>query len=661
MVSLKQQNIETVSEAKVEYLRLLSERFPSISSATTEIINLEAILNLPKGTEHFLTDLHGEYEAFQHVLRNASGAVKAKVEEIFGNTLTKKSKDSLCTLIYYPEEKLDSVIATDEDMDSWYRVSLYQLITICRSISSKYTRSKVRKALPPDFAYIIEELLHESQDMPNKQEYFNCIISSIISTERAYNFVVALCKLIQRLTIDTLHIVGDIYDRGPGAHTIMDRLLQYHSFDIQWGNHDILWMGAACGNDASLANVVRMSARYANFETLQDGYGINLLPLATFAMERYQDDPCERFKPKGIKKNVLKGNDIRLISQMHKAIAVIQFKLEAEIINRHPEYDMDNRNMLHRIDYDRGVITIGDAEYELNDKSFPTIDPADPYRLTPEEREVIRNLRYNFDNSDKLHKHINCIYSNGSLYLKRNGNLLFHASIPMDENGDFLSVPIGGNHYSGRELLDVLDRICRAAYYNKKDGNDNIDYMWYLWCGALSPLFDKSKMTTFERYFIDDKSTHAEIKGHYYSLIDSKEMCCKVLAEFGLVSEKSHIINGHLPVKYSEGEKPIKGEGKRLLIDGGFSKAYQSETGIAGFTLIYNSFGLQIVQHNPFDTLEKAICKGRDIISTRFVVEEAKERIRVKDTDIGEEISTQIANLKLLLHCYRVGIIKEHA
>lgn len=649
-------------EYKIDYLKLLATRFPTISIASTEIINLEAILNLPKGTEHFLTDLHGEFDAFQHVLRNASGVIKTKIDVIFSDTLKKKEKESLCTLIYYPEEKLDSVIACETDIEDWYRVSLNQLIDVCRAVSSKYTRSKVRKALPLDFAYIIEELLHESQSMPNKQDYFNGIISTIISIDRAYDFIVALCNLIQRLTIDTLHIVGDIYDRGPGAHIIMDRLLSYHSFDIQWGNHDILWMGAACGNEACIANVVRICTRYASFESLEDGYGINMLPLARLAMDVYKDDPCEQFIPKADVGDVFKENDVRLISQMHKAISIIQFKLEHEITARHKEYAMDGRDLLDKIDFEKGTITINDATYELLDKNFPTIDPKNPYELTEVERDVLHKLKAGFDNSDKLQKHINCLYANGSLYLKRNNNLLFHASIPMKESGDFKTVTIDSQEYHGKSLLDKLDRIARNAYYNKKGCKEvanNIDYMWYMWCGPDSPLFDKDKMATFERYFIGDKITHKEIKGDYYNVIDTADNCSKVLFEFGLNPTTSHIINGHVPVKFKKGEKPIKAGGRRLVIDGGFSKAYQGETGIAGYTLIYNSFGLQMVQHEPFESTEKAIEDGRDIISTKFVVEEVKNRVTVRDTDIGKELIKQVEDLHDLLKAYRQGIVKE--
>lgn len=650
-------------ESNIDYLKLLSSRFPTISDASTEIINLQAILNLPKGTEHFVTDLHGEYHAFQHVLRNASGVIKAKVETIFSNSIKKEDKENLCTLIYYPEKKLDNIVDKGGDLENWYSVTLNQLIIVCRAVSSKYTRSKVRKALPQDFAYIIEELLHESQSVPNnKQNYFNGIISTIISIDRANDFIIALCNLIQRLTIDTLHIVGDIYDRGPGAHKIMDRLLDYHSFDIQWGNHDILWMGAACGNDACIANVVRICTRYANFESLEDGYGINMLPLARFAMDIYKDDPCEVFIPKVEINDVFKENDIRLISQMHKAISIIQFKVEHKLISKHPDYKMDDRNMLHLIDYEKGTITINGVTHELTDKNFPTIDPKNPYKLTLEEQRILAKLKSSFDNSDKLHRHIKCLYSNGSLYLKYNNNLLFHASVPLTEDGEFKSVKINNISYCGKSLLDKLDRVSRAAYFKKKTTSkyqNDLDYMWYMWCGSDSPFFDKSKMATFERYFIKDKATHKEEKGNYFKIIDKDDLCLKILKEFGLDNPTSHIINGHVPVKFKSGEVPIKAEGRRLVIDGGFSKAYQGETGIAGYTLIYNSLGLQIVQHEPFVSTEQAIKYSEDTISTKFVIEKVEQRVTVSDTDIGKELVKQVENLHDLLAGYRMGLIKE--
>lgn len=646
----------------LRYLRLLSNNFPTISDACTEIINLEAILSLPKGTEHFLTDLHGEYEAFQHVLKNASGVVRRKVEDIFGNSLREAAKTELCTLIYYPEEKLELIKKTEPDIDDWYRITLHHIIEVARMVSSKYSRSKVRKSLPADFAYIIEELLHESQQEPDKHDYFNSIINSIIQIHRADEFIIAICNVIQRLTIDTLHIVGDIYDRGPGAHIIMDTLCNYHDFDIQWGNHDILWMGAAAGNDACIANVIRVSLRYANLETLEEGYGINLLPLATFAMEAYKDDPCKNFKSKIMDADYYKDKTLKLMSQMHKAIAILQFKLEGAIIKNRPDLNMQSRNLLDKIDYEKGTVVVDGVEYKLTDKNFPTIDPADPYKLTPEEQDVVEKLRQSFKNSEKLQKHIRCLYAKGSLYLTRNSNLLYHASIPMNEDASFKDVKVRGKKYKGKALLDELDKLARTAYFG--DYQSDIqkfasDYMWYLWCGPDSPLFNKSKMATFERYFIAEKEPHKEKKGEYYHLINEESVCDIILKEFGLDPHTSRIINGHIPVKTIKGESPIRANGKLLVIDGGFSKAYQSETGIAGYTLIYNSHGLLLVQHEPFESAEKAVEEGNDILSTMQILEFKAQRMRVRDTDRGAELAQQIADLQKLLVAYRGGLIKE--
>ena len=648
----------------LRYLQLLSRSFPTIADASTEIINLEAILNLPKGTEHFLTDIHGEYEAFQHVLKNASGAVKRKVNEIFGHTLRESEKKEICTLIYYPEEKLQLIKEQETDLDDWYLITLNQLVKVCQNVSSKYTRSKVRKALPAEFSYIIQELLHESSIEPNKHAYINVIISTIISTKRADDFIVAMCNLIQRLTIDSLHIVGDIYDRGPGAHIIMDTLCDYHNFDIQWGNHDILWMGAASGNDACIANVIRMSMRYANLATLEDGYGINLLPLATFAMDTYADDPCTIFAPKmNFADAEYNEKTLRLITQMHKAITVIQLKLEAEIISRRPEFGMENRKLLHLVDFERGVFVYEGKEYPLRDVNFPTVDPADPYRLSDEERELMHRIHSSFMNSEKMKKHMRCLFTYGGMYLVCNSNLLYHASVPLNADGSFKHVRIGQKEYWGRKLLKKTDQLIRTAYFDE-DGSDEkqfaLDYVWYMWCGPDAPSFDKDKMATFERYFVADKTLHKETKGHYYALRNEAEVCDRILEEFGVKpGPHSHIINGHVPVKTIKGEKPIKADGKLLVIDGGFSKAYQPETGIAGYTLVYHSHGLQLVQHEPFQSRQKAIEEGQDIKSTTLVVEFNSQRMMVKDTDKGSELVTQIQDLMKLLVAYRTGLIKE--
>ncbi|MEG1839385.1 MAG: fructose-1,6-bisphosphatase [Bacteroidaceae bacterium] len=647
----------------MRYLQLLSRSFPTLADASTEIINLEAILNLPKGTEHFLTDIHGEYEAFQHVLKNASGAVKRKVNEIFGNTLRESEKKELCTLIYYPEEKLELVKDIEADIDDWYLITLNQLVKVCQNVSSKYTRSKVRKSLPNEFSYIIQELLHESSIEPNKHAYINVIISTIITTKRSDDFIIAMCNLIQRLTIDSLHIVGDIYDRGPGAHIIMDTLCNYHNFDIQWGNHDILWMGAAAGNDCCIANVIRMSMRYGNLATLEDGYGINLLPLATLAMDIYADDPCTMFAPKmNFTDGTYNEKTLRLITQMHKVITIIQFKLEANIIDRRPEFEMNDRKLLEKIDFERGVFIYEGKEYELKDKSFPTIDPKDPYRLTDEEKELVHKIHHSFVNSEKLKKHMRCLFTHGGMYLVCNSNLLFHASVPLNEDGTMKRVKIGKKEYWGKKLLDKIDQLIRTAYFDEEGTEEKrfaMDYIWYLWCGKDAPPFDKDKMATFERYFIEEKELRKETKGFYYTLRNEEKICDMLMDEFGVTGKHKHIINGHVPVKILKGENPIKANGKLLVIDGGFSKAYQPETGIAGYTLVYHSHGMQLVQHDPFTSTQKAIEEGLDIKSTTFVIEFNSQRMMVKDTDKGKKLITQIQDLKKLLVAYRNGFIKE--
>lgn len=647
----------------LRYLQLLARCFPTIADASTEIINLEAILNLPKGTEHFLSDLHGEDQAFDHVLRNASGAVKRKVNEIFSNTLRDQEKKDLCTLIYYPEEKLELVREKERDLDDWYRVTLNQLVRVCRNVSSKYTRSKVRKALPKEFSYIIQELLHESTVEPNKSAYVDQIIRTIISTGRADDFIIALANLIQRLTIDLLHVIGDIYDRGPGAHLIMDILCDYHNFDIQWGNHDLLWMGAAAGNRACVANVIRMCLRFGNMATLEDGYGINLLPLATFAMEVYGDDPCTLFLPQTkFADNGMDEKTEHLVAQMHKAMTILQFKLEGEIIRRRPEFGMDDRLLLNHLDLRQGTVEVEGKAYPLADTHFPTVDPVDPYRLTEGEQELIEKISHSFECSEKLKKHMRCFFRHGSMYQVCNSNLLFHASIPMNADGSFKQVHILDQEYAGKALLDKVDQLVREAYFKTGEPEElsfASDYLWYLWCGPDSPLFDKSKMATFERAFIADAETHKEEKGAYYALRTEEEICDKILDEFDVVGEHRHIINGHVPVRSVKGENPIKANGKMLVIDGGFSRPYHSQTGIAGYTLVYHSRGFQLVQHEPFESRAKAIEEGLDIKSTLIMVELSAHRQMVKDTDQGAELRSQIKELEKLLYAYRNGSIKE--
>ncbi|MGF0097967.1 fructose-1,6-bisphosphatase [Prevotella sp. SGI.027] len=651
-------------EQDLRYLDLLSLSFPTIADASTEIINLQAILHLPKGTEHFMADIHGEDEAFQHVLKNASGNIKRKVNELFGNSLRESEKCELCTLIYYPEQKLELVKATEKDIYDWYHIKLYQLVKVCRDVSSKYTRSKVRKALPKEFSYIIQELLHEDSQENDKIAYYQVIIETIISTGRADDFIIALANVIQRLVIDQLHILGDIYDRGPGAHIILDFMEKYHNWDIQWGNHDIIWMGASAGNNACICSVIRLSLRYANLVTLEEGYGINLVPLATFALETYGDDPCEEFYPRlmsGSKE--IDEKTLRLTALMHKAIAIIQFKEEGKLFEKHPEWKMQNRALFNNIDYEKGTILLDGKAYPLHGNNFPTVDPKHPNELTPEEQDLMNRLNHSFMVSEKLHKHIKLLLQHGCMYGVYNGNLLFHASIPLNEDGSLKEVEIyPGKKYAGKELMHNTGMMIRAAFQNdtcKKEREYAIDYFTYLWCGPDSPLFNKSKMSTFERYFITDKETHHEEKGNYFKLRDQETTADRILDAFGVTGENRHIINGHVPVHVTKGENPIKANGKLIVIDGGFSQAYHKETGIAGYTLVYHSRGLQLVQHEPFTSTNDAILQGTDIVSTTQIVEMSSHRMLVSDTDKGKEIKQQVKDLEALLYAYRHGFLKE--
>ena len=650
----------------MHYLNLLSQSFPTIADAAKEIINLEAIMNLPKGTEHFLADIHGENEAFEHVLKNASGNIKRKVGEIFGTSIRESEKKELCTLIYYPEQKLELIKATEEDMDDRYHITIHQLVKVCRDVSSKYTRSKVRKALPQEFSHIIEELLHERTDDQDKAAYVAVIVDTIISTGRADDFICAICNVIQRLAIDQLHILGDIYDRGPGAHIIMDVMRRYNSWDIQWGNHDILWMGACAGNDACICNVLRLSLRYANLATLEDGYGINLVPLATFALETYGDDPCEAFQPKLLKDTKVDEKTLQLTAKMHKAISVIQFKEEARIFHRRPEWQMEDRCLLEAIDKERGVCTIDGKYYPMSDCNFPTIfqnsQNSPTYELTPEEELLMKKLHHSFRVSEKLRKHIRTILSHGCLYTICNQNLLFHASVPLNDDGTLKEVEIMGEKYKGKELMSYIGQLVRAAFESDTEPELKAyakDYFLYLWCGKDSPLFDKSKMATFERYFLTDREIYKEEKGAYFQLRNNEEVCDRILDAFGVSGKNRHIINGHVPVHASKGENPIKAGGRLMVIDGGFSEAYHHETGIAGYTLIYHSRGFQLVQHEPFTSTKDAILRGTDIKSTTQIVEMSAHRMLVADTDKGQELREQVNDLRQLLKAYRHGIIKE--
>ncbi|MCR5077016.1 MAG: fructose-1,6-bisphosphatase [Prevotella sp.] len=649
------------------YLQLLSQSFPTIADASTEIINLEAIMNLPKGTEHFLADIHGEYQAFQHVLKNASGNIKRKVNDLFGDTLRSAEKRELCTLIYYPEQKLELVKHEEKDIRDWYHITIHRLVEVCRDVSSKYTRSKVRKSLPIDFSYIIQELLHEHSDDKDKTDYVSAIISTIISTGRADDFIIAICEVIQRLVIDQLHILGDVYDRGPGAHIVMDTLKKYHTWDITWGNHDILWMGACAGNDACICNVIRIALRYANMATLEDGYGINLIQLATFAMDVYGNDPCTEFIPKVSNDDPLDERSRTLTAQMHKAISIIQFKIESQMISRHPLWKMEDRRLLNAIDYEHGTIKVNGKVYKMRSCNFPTIDPNHPDQLTEAELALMEKLHHSFTASEKLRSHIQLLLRHGCMYKIVNHNLLYHASIPLDKEGKLKEVEIRpGIRLKGRKLLYQVGMTIRSAFQtggetnSDTDRSDAIDYFLYLWCGPESPLFDKSKMATFERYFLTEKETHHEEKGYYFSMRDDEQIADMIMDEFSVPQPNRHIINGHVPVHVVKGENPIKANGKLMVIDGGFSQAYHKETGIAGYTLVFHSRGFQLVQHEPFTSAEDAIKRGTDIVSTTQIVEMNQRRIRVADTDKGTELKLQIEALQELLYAYRSGFLAEH-
>ncbi|MBQ7422616.1 MAG: fructose-1,6-bisphosphatase [Prevotella sp.] len=651
-------------EKDKRYLELLSHSFPTVADASTEIINLQAILNLPKGTEHFLADIHGEHEAFQHILKNASGNIKRKVNDLFGSTLRESEKRDLCTLIYYPEQKLELIKQSEEDINDWYHITIHRLVSVCREVSSKYTRSKVHKALPDEFSYIIQELLHERTDDIDKTEYVSAIIDTIISTGRADDFICAISIVIQRLIIDRLHLLGDIYDRGPGAHIIMDTLIPYHRWDIQWGNHDILWMGASAGNDACICNVLRIALRYANMKTIEDGYGINLVPLATFAMDIYSNDPCEEFLPKVLGEDVLSDKAKLIYARMHKAISVIQFKLEAQLFSRHSLWNMKSRKVLEAVNYEKGVFIQNDKEYKMSSCNFPTVNPDAPNELTEEEKDLMAGLHNSFIISEKLHRHIRKILQHGCMYAIFNNNLLFHASIPLNENGTLKDVEImPGRKYKGKNLMHNIGMLIRTAFQNDSDPKEKayaIDYFLYLWCGQDSPLFDKSKMATFERYFIHEEETHTEEKGNYFKLRNDEQIIDMILDAFEVHGPNRHIINGHVPVHVVKGESPIRANGKLMVIDGGFSEPYHKETGIAGYTLVYHSRGFELVQHEPFTSTVDAIKQGTDIKSTTQIIEMSQRRMRVADTDKGADIRRQINDLEELLYAYRHGIITEN-
>ncbi len=648
-----------MTETNLALLKSLAREYPNSAAAATEIINLQSILNLPKATEHFLTDIHGEDEQFRHVLRNGSGSVHYKIEEVFGHTISTKDKKSLATLIYYPEEKLEIVQREEENLTDWYKITLHRLVQLVKRVSSKYTRSKVRKALPKDFAYVIEELIAEKEEIQDKEAYYNEIIHTIIRIGRAPQFIEALCHLTQRMVVDHLHIVGDIFDRGDGAHSIMDMLCDYHSVDIQWGNHDIVWMGAACGHWACIANVIRSAATYGNLSTLEDGYGINLLPLAAFALETYGDDDCETF---AIRHNInYNTKDLSLDQKMHKAIAVMKFKLDGQVIMRNPWFHMDDRLVLNQIDYEKGTIRLGEKEYSLLDKNFPTIDPKEPYRLSEAEVLVMERLERAFVRCEKLQRHVRFMYSKGGMYKIYNGNLLYHGCVPMDENGQLSKVKVFEEEYAGKELYDILEYHARRGYYAKdaKERQAGQDVLWYIWNGPGSPVFGKDKMTTFERYLVAEKETHKEKKNSYYRLLEQEEVINRILDDFGLDTANAHIINGHVPVEQIHGESPIKCGGKLLVIDGGFSKAYHKKTGNAGYTLVCNSRGMRLVAHKPFESTREAIINETDIVSEAIVVEKFPYRKLVNDTDIGTALRERIYYLEQLLEAFEEGVLAE--
>ena len=658
---IENKEVQIMERERLHYLEQLAELYPTIGRASTEIINLQSILYLPKGTEHFLSDIHGEYRAFSHVLRNGSGAVRKKIDDVFGHTLSTADKMSLATLIYYPQKKIELVKQQEEDMENWYKITLYRLIEVCKTVSSKYTRSKVRKALPEDYAYVIEELITEKQEVLNKEAYYEAIVNTIVELGQTDNFIVALAELIQRLVIDHLHILGDVYDRGPSPDLIMVRLEKYHSFDIQWGNHDMVWMGAATGQLACIASVIRTSIRYGNLDLIEDGYGINMVPLATFAMDAYKDDPCERFVLKNSTEEERSQKETLMNRKMHKAIAIIRFKLEGQLIQKWPQFGMENRCLLHRIDYENKTVEIDGVKYPMLDTNFPTIDPENPYELTPEEADVMKRLRTSFIHCEKLQRHVRLMLKRGSMYKIYNGNLLYHGCVPMNEDGSFAKVNVFGKEYSGKALYDVLESYVRKAFFSldKEEREKGQDMMWYIWTAPNSPLYGRSKMATFERYFLDDKKMHHESKNAYYHLLDKTETADKILNEFGLKDGRVHIINGHVPVERMAGESPVKCNGKLILIDGGFSKTYRRKTGIAGYTLTYNSYGLTLSAHEPFDFSDSAVRDELDIVSHQEAVEYMDKRILVGDTDYGKRMMIRIDELKELIRAYQSGEIAE--
>ncbi|MEE1313950.1 MAG: fructose-1,6-bisphosphatase [Lachnospiraceae bacterium] len=651
-------------QLKMKYLKSLSNQYPNIADASTEAIHLRALLNLPKGTEHFVSDLHGEYELFLHTLRTGSGAVKGKIQDVYGNTLTAKDKSSLASLIYYPEDKLAKIkVQYDDkkDLNDWYKIMIYRMIEVCKESLSKYSRSKLRESLPKYYRRILEELLSENNRVGDKKTYYEELVDSIIHLGQADKYIISLSYLIQRLCIEHLHVIGDVFDRGPGAHIIMDELMKYHSVDFQWGNHDVVWMGAASGHLACIANVIRLSARYNNLQCIEEGYGINLIPLLHFAIDVYKDDPCTCFTI-DTKNGDIESDELELNMKMHKAIAVIQFKLEGQIIMKRPDFKMNDRLLLDKIDYERGTINIQGRTYKLLDHHFPTIDPERPYELTEQEEALMERLKYSFKNCHKLQKHIRFLLSKGGLYLVYNNNLLFHGCVPLNEDGTFREVELNGMKYSGRNLYDVLEYYARKGFHRQKDDSEYYygrDILWYIWSNENSPLYGKEKMATFERYFISEQALHEEKKDFYYQLIEEDEVVTRILKDFGLKSLDAKIINGHMPVK--KGESPMKCHGRALIIDGGFSKAYHSTTGIAGYTLVFNSNELKLIAHEEFVSKEYAVEHETDIHSEIIVADyrSNRKRKKISDTDKGKGIQEKIKDLELLIDAYHSGMLEE--
>lgn len=647
---------------KEKYLRLLSKEYKNVNQVAEEIINLQAILNLPKGTEMFLSDIHGEYQPFVHILNNGGGIIKSKIDDIFGNTITKKERETLATLIYYPEEKLKLMKEEEKNnLDEWYNITLYRLIEVARKVSSKYTRSKVRKAITNGFEYVIDELLNsQARNEKDKERYYKAIIHTIIELEQSESFIIVISNLIKRMAIDHLHIIGDIFDRGRNPDLVIEKLKKFHSLDMQWGNHDISWMGATWGNKANIATVVRICARYNNIAILEDGYGINIRPLSTFAMETYKNDICTNFMPKVYDESKYDNSDKTNISKIHKAITIIQFKLEGQLIKKHPEYNLQDRLLLDKMNLEEGYVEIDGKKYELNDTNFPTLNKDNIYELTKEENEVIERLCESFRHSQRLNEHIDFIYQIGEVYTIFNSNLLYHACMPMDEKGQFKEVNFLGEKVSGKKYLDKINETIKDIYACKNDNNNDLkDIMWYLWVSPDSPFFGKDKMATFESYFVKDKETHKEEKNPYYYLTSREDICDIILKEFGLDEEDSHIVNGHIPVKAKDGESPIRANGKLLVIDGGFAKSYQQKTGNAGYILTYNSNGLLLSQNKPFESVENAITQEKDIISELIVKKTGSIRKTVGDTDIGKRLRKEIKDLEELLKFYKSGKLKQ--